>query len=61
MMPVRLEPVPPRSRVKHSTTEFLASVCVSLLVCIQMVLPQGVVDWSMICECDNPRPYSLVF
>ena len=30
-MPVRLEPIAPRSRVKHSTTEPLNSICLFLI------------------------------
>ena len=46
MMPVRLEPAAPRSRVKHSTTEPLRSYSIPsdtifnlLTLCILMVFP----------------------
>ena len=66
MLPVMLEPTTTRSRVNHSTTEPRHSFgegkrekagCFSFTVflmscgCYYLPLPNGAMDWSILCDC----------
>ena len=41
-------------------TVFFPFMCVSLIVCVLVSLQRGAIGWSVICDCNNSLPYSLV-
>ena len=57
MTPVRLEPATPRSRVKHSTSEPLHSLCLSLTVQLLSFIPDPILqDVCLFLSFKGPFP-----